>query len=316
MSAFDTIVVGCGLRGLHTALRIQTQRLGVRILAIDREAWPGDDVRTQRSNGFMCEIGPAAFTAEDLAPHLELLQKPPRTVTALPEAGTGWLFDGEQLRALRVEPQPLSFATGCEDLVQAYRRELDQNMRLGRAVTELRAKEDGGFRVTLGGEVPTELESSEVVVAMSTIHAAHLLGHMEPELGDLAERATYTERAFVWLGCLSHEARDLHGYGVLPHPELDASLSEIIYCTNVFPRRAMPERFLMRCETAMEHLPQDDGDLLRIVTEEVRRWTGIKTKFGFDKIHRFRTPNADGTQAECETRIRELVNRVPGLSLA
>ena len=167
MTQFDITVVGGGLRGLQTALRTRAHHKGAQTLVVDRQAWPGNDVRTQRSNGFTCELGPFAFTEDDLAPHLELLKRPPRRIGSKPEGKTGWLFDGDNLRALRVEPEPFSFATGCEDLVQAYRRELDGCLRLGRAVTQVQPQEGGGFVVTLGGEVKLrnfEKEAVEIVI--------------------------------------------------------------------------------------------------------------------------------------------------------
>ena len=54
MTSFDAVIVGGGLRGLHHALMIRAQRPGARVLVVESEAWPGDDVRTQRSNGFTC----------------------------------------------------------------------------------------------------------------------------------------------------------------------------------------------------------------------------------------------------------------------
>lgn len=316
MTSFDIIVVGAGLRGLQAALRTRSHQPGARMLVVDRQAWPGNDVRTQRSNGFTCELGPMAFTEEELAPHQELLQKPPRTVSSNPEAKSGWLFDGEHLRALRVEPEPISFATGCEDLVQAYRRDLDGCLRLGRAVTQLQPREGDGFVVTLGGEVPSELEAEKVMLAVSTSDAARMLGAFDPELPVVAEQEVTSERAFVWLGGLSKDAPELQGYGVLPHPDLASPLAEVIFCTNVFRNRSMPDRFLVRVETAMDDLPKDDEALVRSVVEEVRRWTKTKAAFGFTKVYRFAVPVADGTQAECRTRLTETVAQVPGLSLA
>jgi len=176
MSSFDIIVVGAGLRGLRACLRTQAQTPGTRILVVEAQPWPGNDIRSQRSNGFTCELGPFAFTREELVPMLELLPKPPRILACKEQAKTGWLFDGEQRRPLRVEPEPCSFPTGCEDVVQSYRRELGNCLRLGRAVTQVRPADDGGFSVTLGGEVPTELHAKEVVMATSATAAARAVG--------------------------------------------------------------------------------------------------------------------------------------------
>tara|TARA_R110002096_G_scaffold157180_4_gene322043 strand:- start:1753 stop:2721 length:969 start_codon:yes stop_codon:yes gene_type:complete len=316
MDTFDVIVVGAGLRGLHHALRTRTDKPEARILVVDAQPWPGNDIRTQRSNGFTCELGPFAFTSEELVPLLELLSKPPRILASNEEAKTGWLFDGEKLRPLRVEPEPCSFPTGCEDMVQAYRRELDPCLRLGRAVTAVQPAEHGGFVLTLGGEVPTDLKTNAIVLATSPTSSARILGGLEPELPHIAEQEQREQRAFVWFGCLSKDAPELHGYGVLPHKQIDSPMSEAIFCTQVFAHRAMPDRCLVRTELTMAELPDDDAEVTRIAEEELRRWTGTKAPFGFTKVHRFTTPSHDGCQVECRTRVEEIAQRVPGISLA
>lgn len=316
MTSFDVIVVGAGLRGLHYALRTRAAHPDTNILVVEALPWPGGDVRTQRSNGFTCELGAFAFTRKELEPLLELLSKPPRIMASNEQAKTGWLFDGEQRRSLRVEPEPCSFPTGCEDVVQGYRRELGSCLRLGRAVTQVRPNEDGGFIVTLGGEVPTDLQTSELVLATSATSSARILGGIEPELPQLAEQEQREQRAFVWFGGLSKDAPELHGYGVLPHLKVESPMTEAIFCTQVFANRAMADRFLVRAEITMTELPEDDDEVVRITEAELRRWTLTKARFGFTKVHRFTTSVHDGCQVECRTRVDEIAKRVPGISLA
>jgi protoporphyrinogen oxidase len=316
MTKFDVIVVGAGLRGLHYALRTRADRPSAKMLVVEAQPWPGGDIRTQRSNGFSCELGPFAFTRAELEPLLKLLPKPPRIMVSNEAAKTGWLFDGTNRRALRVEPEPCSFPTGCEDIVQAHRRELDSNLRLGRAVTQVQPNEGGGFIVTLGGEVPTDLQTTELVLATSATSSARMLGGLEPELPHIAEQEQREQRAFVWLGCLSKDAPELHGYGVLPHKQVDSPMTEAIYCTQVFGNRAMADRCLVRAEVTMPELPEDDVEVVRIAEAELRQWTLTKAPFGFTKVHRFTTPVHDGCLVECRTRVDEIAKRVPGLSLA
>lgn len=316
MSELDVIVIGGGMRGMQAALRTKAERPEAQMLVVEAQAWPGDDVRTQRSNGFFCELGPFAFTREELAPQLEALPHPPRVTGCLDSSHTGWLFDGQERRPLRVEPEPCSFATGCEDLVQAYRRELDGNFRLGRAVTDVQPRESGGFTVTLGGEVPSELSAKELVLAMAPTRAARILGAFDQELPPIAEREQLEHRAFVWFGALSKDCPELHGYGVLPHPSLKSPLAELIFCTDVFPKRAMPDRCLVRAELAAGELPEGEDAIVRLAEEELRRWTGTKARFPFTKVHRFETIPSDGTTIECRTRLGELCQHVPGLSIA
>ena len=316
MSSFDIIVVGAGLRGLQAAMRLQKQQPDAQLLLVEALPWPGGDVRSQRSNGFTCELGPFAFSRDELEPMLALLPQPPRILSSNDEAKTGWLFDGSALRPLRVEPEPCSFPTGCEDIVQSFRRELGSCLRLGRAVTHLTPTADGGFAVTLGGEVPSQLQSKQLVIATSPIAAARMLGGFEPELPHLAEHAQQLAHAFAWFGGLSKDAPELHGFGVLPHKDLDTPLAEAIFCTDVFAHRAMPDRNLVRTELAMASLPDDDQELSNIAEAELRRWTGTKAPFGFTKVHRFATDSHDGCYAECHARVLEIAQRCSGLSLA
>jgi protoporphyrinogen oxidase len=316
MTGFDVIVVGGGLRGMRAALRTMASRPDARILCVEADANPGDDVRSQRSNGFVCELGPFAFTREEVDAWLEPLVARPRVVTALDSGRTGWLFDGRERRPLRVEPEPCSFPTGCEDVVQAYRRQLGEVLHLGRRVTSISPRDDGGFALLLDGEVPTEHTTTEVVLAVSPVDACRMLDPFEPELSQVAARTTAEPRAFVWFGGIARQAPELTGYGVLPHPSLDAGLAELIFCTQVFANRAMPDRVLVRAEPALDQLPEHDDELVRLVEAELRRWTGTEAPFGFTKVHRFRTVAPDGDATECRTRVAEIATRVPGLSLA
>lgn len=316
MTGFDVIVIGGGLRGMRAALRTVAERPNANVLCVEADAQPGDDVRSQRSNGFVCELGPFAFTREEIDGWLEPLVAQPRVVAAMESGSTGWMFDGKERKPLRVEPMPCSFPTGCEDVVQAYRRQLGETLRLGRRVTRITPRDEGGFALLLDGEVPTELTAAEVQLAISPVEACRLLDPFEPELAQVAERTTEEQRAFVWLGGVEYQAPELTGYGMLPHPSLRAALSEVIFCTQVFPNRAMPDRVLVRAEPALDELPDDDEELVRIVEAELRSWTGTEAPFGFTKVHRFTTVAPDGDATECRTRVAEIARRVPGLSLA
>ena len=316
MTDVDVLVVGGGLRGMRATLEAAAARPDARVLCVEADAAPGDDVRSQRSNGFVCELGPFAFTQEEVDHLLQPLEAKPRVVVASEAARTGWLFDGEARRPLRVEPEPCSFPTGCEDVVQAYRRQLGERLRLGREVTSIRPLDDGTFSAQLGGEVPTEVTTKEVVLALSPVAAARALGGFEPELPQVAARTSTDARAFVWLGCVAKHAPELTGYGVLPHPSLRSDVSELIFCTEVFANRAMPDRALVRAEAAFDELPDDDAEVTRRVEAELRRWTGTEAAFGFTKVHRFATVTPDGDEAECRARTGEIVARADGLSLA
>ena len=314
MSRHDVVVVGGGLRGMRATARARAERPDARVLCVEATPAPGDDVQSQRSNGFVCELGPFAYTREELDFWLEHLDAPPRVVSASDRARTGWLFDGDERRPLRVEPEPYSFPTGCEELVQGYRRQLGEVLRLGRRVTSIAPQPDGGFALALGGEVPSELRAQEVVLAIPDVDAADILAPFEPELPQVAARVDCAERAFVWFGGIADQATELSGYGVLPHPSLQSPVAEMIFCTEVFDHRAMPGRALVRAEVTDSALIAEDEALIAATEAEVRRWTGTAAPFGFTKAHRFSTITHSGDATECHTRVSEIVRRAPGLS--
>lgn len=306
------VVVGGGLRGMQAALRARAERPEARVLCVEAAPQPGDDVRSQRSNGFVCELGPFAFTRDEAEALLAPIAARPRVVAARDAARTGWLFDGETRRPLRVEPEPVSFPTGCEDVVQAYRRQLGGALLLGRAVTAVAPRDDGALAVQLGGEATAELVTDEVVLAVDDAAAARALAPFEPELPQVAARIGVEERAYVWFGGVAAQAPELTGYGVLPHPALATDVAELIFCTEVFDRRAMPGRVLVRAEL-VRTATGDDEALTRSADAELRRWTGATAPFGFTKVHRFSRPAPDGDAAECRARLEEIARRMPGL---
>ena len=310
-------MVGAGLRGLRAARLARRQTPKARPLVIDRLPWPGDDVQSQRSNGFVCELGPFAFAREELDAWCAPLDRAPRPIAARDDARTGAVFDGERRHPVDVYPVPWSFATGCEELIQAYRRELDGCFWLGREVTSIAPTTDDGqrFVVQLGGEVPTSLSTREIVLSTSPVDAAPLLAAFAPELPRLAASAQRERRAFVFLGGSESETPELTGYGAVPGDDVDSPVVEFLYCTRSFPRRALPGRTLVRAELAGP-LPEDDDALTAIAEQELRRWTEVRAALPFRKVHRFDVLQPDGTVAELRARLADLTDRVEGLRLA
>ena len=313
VSAVRTLVIGGGLRGLRTALTHLPCAGGGTVRCIEAQPWPGDDVRSQRSNGFVCELGPFAFPPESLRRLVAPLSRPPKVVTA--QVRDGSVFDGERHTATTLDVLPCSFATGCEEVVQAYRRELGDVLMLGRAVTRIEPQRDG-FTVVLGGEVETRMTAAQVVLAISPIAAAGVLGHFDPELVTLHELAERDRRAFVWFGGLRQDAPELTGYGVLAADGLETATRELIYCDRVFANRALDGRCLVRAELTLDATDGDDRELAARAAADLRRFTGTRARFGFVKVHRFETFAHGGVFAECHARIADLAARLPGLSVA
>lgn len=308
----ERLVLGAGRRGLLAALAASKDGL----MVVDAAFQPGGRIKTTRTNGYVCEHGPFAFSEEELAPWRARLPRLPTPIVALPGAGSGFVFDGH-LRPLALEANPLTFRTGNEELVQAARQALPNRFRLGRPVVHLERTDDGDARFTvgLGGEVPTRLRSRTVVSALPVSVAARLLGPFDPRLAEVAERVRQQPRALVWFGGDEATFPEAVGYGIVPAPNLPTPLAEAIFCSRVFPARAMPGRFLVRCEVALDD-GSDDATALALAERELRAWTGTQAVFSLRKVERFVVDTEDGALVECRVRLRDVVQRVPGLFLA
>ena len=313
---FDALVLGAGGRGLAAALGLMPAVGPGRLLVVDVAPAPGGAIRTQRTNGYVCELGPFAFAAADLAPLLALLPQAPRPLPCLPPARTGWLCTPAGNLPAQVDPEPLTFRTGNEELPQACRRALGQALRLGRAVTAVAPRSDGGFRVTLGGEAPTELAARALHVALPAAVAGALLGGFDPALADVANRIAASPGAFAFLGGDARPADASFGYGILAADDLPGPVREAIACSQVFAGRALPGRCLWRVELAGPAAADpDDEAVLALAERALAEWTGVPSAFGLRKLHRFPAPVADGALVEAEARLRELGRRVPGLAV-
>ena len=314
MSHCDVLVIGGGLRGMHATLRARNVRPKAAVRCLEARAAPGDDVCSQLSDGHICELGPFAFRREEVERWLEPLTYTPRVVPASDRASTGWLFDGAARSPIDAASAPYSFLSGCAEIVQAYRCELGADLSLQSPVTAIAPLPQGGFCVELGVATPSTLTTAELVLAIAPVEAAKLLASFEPELPQVAARATESERAFVYFGGPAARAPELSGYGVLPHPDLESCLAELIFCAEVFDHCAPPGRFLIRAEVAASSLTEDDRVLAATAEAEVRRWTETRAPFDFAKVHRFRTIEPCGDVTECRTRVDEISRRAHGMS--
>lgn len=318
-SDFDALVLGAGRAGLAAALGLLRAAPQGRLLVVDAAPAPGGSIRTQRTNGYVCELGPFAFARAEVEPLLALLPQPPGLLAGDPAARTGAVRTPAGALPVAVDPEPVAFRTGNEELPQACRREFGPALRLGRPVTAIAPRLDGGFAVTLGGEVPTELTARALHVALPPAVAGALLGAFDPALPAVAARIATAPGAFAFLGGDDQDCRDLAGYGLLAADDLPGAVREAIFCSRVFPGRALPGRCLLRLELAgPEAADPDDEALLALAERTLADWTGCAPArgFGLRKLHRFASAVADGAVVEADARLRELGRRVPGLHVA
>lgn len=315
---FDLLIVGAGLSGL--AARARAERAGRRALLVDKAPTPGGSVRTLRSEGFVCELGPFALPREEWNAHAALLRTPPPCEALREAARTGFIWDGRDLHPTTVDGDPVSGRTGLEDLVSAYRRDGDlattTALRLGRAVTTLEPGPEG-FVATLGGEVETHVRAREVALHLPLHEVGRLCARFDPALPDVVARLRRAPVATCFLGWFEGEAtaRALRGYGLLVEDGGASGVREAIVCTNAFARRAQPGKVLVRVELEGTATAGDDAAVATAARSLLRVATGLDVDPMFVRVHRSQEPIPDGAWAEARVRLQAIARRFEGLSL-
>lgn len=314
----DLLLVGAGLDGLQAAAR--ALRAGHRARLVDRSPTPGGSVRTQRSEGFVCELGPFALARAEWDALAADLRSPPPAVGLLPAARDGRVWSGTGLVPTRVEGDPTSGASGLEDLVHAFRRELQladpQCLWLGRAITALEPTANG-FGLTAGGESPTRLAARAVELHLPADEAARLCAPFDPALGDVVGRLQRTAVAHVFLGYFAGAATEaaLRDYGLLVEDGGGSGAREAIFCTNAFPRRAQPGKELVRVELEGPRAAGADEDAVAAARELLAAATGLAIDPVFVRVHRRTELVHDGALTECRVRLHAIEGLLPGLAV-
>ncbi len=313
--SLDHLVVGASLVGMHHALLARSEGRGV--LVVEREPRPGGAVRTLRSEGFRCELGPIALPAEDWRLFSSVLPTPPPSTGLLPGAEQGWVLGRQGLEAAIVDGKPTTGRTGLEDLVGALRRELGRDLRLGRAVQRLLpATPDGrGWRAELGGEVVAHLQADSATLAVPLAAAAELLAPLDAGLQDLLGRLRWNSRSLVFLGFWQDErtSKALSGYGVLLDPPRNG-ISELIHCSSALPGVTMAGKCLVRIEVEAAIEGTDDAAQARSAEDALRTIHDLQAPLAFWRVHNLAEPIPDSTLIELKARLQSLLSRTPGLA--
>ncbi|GDY03715.1 hypothetical protein LBMAG49_30440 [Planctomycetota bacterium] len=308
----DLLVLGGGLHGLTTALAARQQ--GARVIVIEREPNPGGMTRTQRSEGFACELGPFALAANELIPILAVLPAPPPLIGL--QVTTGATLAGTTLTPTEVEGDPRSGRSGLEDLVTALRRELGPDLRLGRAATGITPMTNL-WTTHLAGEIVSQIEAAAIHLCVPLADAAALLMPLDPALPLLVRRLVKEQRAFVFLGTWQDPAfaQSCQGYGVIT-TDPESPVAEILFCSNAFAGRAVTGKALVRVELQGNLAHDPDPDVVAALAEaELRRITGWSGRVLFRRVHPFTVPVINAAHVECRVRISELCRRAKGLSV-
>ena len=218
-------------------------------------------------------------------------------------------------------PPLCTFRGGMETFAQALRRRLDGRFLLGRAVKNIR-QHDGGWQVTLGGEVESQISARQLVLAIPARCTAALLDATAPDLASELRTIPYASVANIYLGFWSSDACDvLQGFGFLLDRQEQTDMLGAIYCSSVFPQSASTGKFLVRLMAGgtlhPETMDRDDEDLAADAEAMLRRYTGLSGQLLFRRVRRAvdaipQYTKGHGARVE---RIRSLACELPGLSL-
>lgn len=313
--AADLLVVGASLGGLRAAAEKVRAGTG-RVLLVDRAPRVGGSVRTQRSEGFVCELGPPFLPQEEFRALAALLDQPPRAVELDAAARLGQVLRGGRLEPAEVAVPLEGGRGGLEDLLVAYHRQLAPFLRLGREVTALVPAETG-LVAHLGGEHPSAIAAARVALATPADATAMLLAAADPRLREAALQLRRIPVADLHLGWWTSALEEVPaGHGIrVAEPAETGGITEALWCSNHFPARSLPGRFLARiaCEGDLALLPDPalEDQVLRFLAVHA----GITRTPIFRRTHRASSLVADGHLAALHVRIAEAAQRWPALSL-
>ncbi len=325
-SPIDRLVVGANFDGLACAL--DAARAGESVLLVDEAPRPGGRIRTQRTEGFVCEYGPFALPRKDWDGYAARLRRPPAAIALQPGATTGFYWNGRELLQAPVGGDPVSGAGGLEDLVIAFRREVDDAaldadgarepvLQLSREVTALAPGEDGSLFATLGGESPRTVIARGVDLFVPLDRAARLLAPLDPALPDLCSRFDREPEAVCFVGYSNSAkvAAATGSYGIVlaemltqdaaPDAELDG-IEEVVFCSSAYPRRAQTGKALIRVAFGGTAAAIDDEVLLDQTRRALHRMTGLEDQPIFFRCHRGTRLVRNTVDLECRVRVRAL----------
>ena len=308
MEAADLLVVGAGLGGLQLAAKaLRDGTSGV--LLVERAPRVGGSVRTQRSEGFVCELGRPYLPQGEFEALAACLAAPPRAVPLAEAARSGQVLRAGSLEPAEVTEPLVSCRGGLEDLLVAFHRELAPHLRLGREVTALEPTGDG-LVAHLGGEQAAPVRARRAALALPLAECARLLAPADARVGIARERTLQVAVARVHLGWWTSELAQVPaGHGIAVEDGAGEGVREVLWCSNQFSGRSIPGRFLARIEVAGELAQQDDAALEATVRGFLAARGGIERQPVFRRVHRTTEPRRNSALAELAVRVREAAAR-------
>jgi protoporphyrinogen oxidase len=333
-------VLGGGISGLAAAFRLhrltQTAHRPVETLLLEREARAGGCMQTERTGGFVMELGPDSVLASkpafsNLLHELDLDSQVVRTppefkFTYIAQGGTLRRIAPEELRAAlpfatKASAQGLpadlvSLRDGLGAIPQAISARLGERVRTGATVTALRRAGNGWSIELDGGEA---IVADALICALPARSAAAVLYETDPQLAQLLLQIRYGAVATVNLAYDAAQTAAIPpstGF-VVPAAE-GRSITAATFSSQKYPGRAPAGSTLIRAFIGAQLLDRPDDELAAIAQADLSALAQVRGAAAFSVVQRWNDylPESGGRDRRLLDAIAERIRQAhAGLTL-
>ncbi len=214
-----------------------------------------------------------------------------------------------------------SFAGGLSLLTRTLGDRLGAIIRLNTEVRAITRSADGWRLQVADGERAETIDAAQLVLAVPSYVAAHLLRPLDAGLASELEGIEYAPIGVVHLGYSRGESVVPSGFGFLVPTEERLHILGAIFISRIFPWRSEGGRTLLTCMLGGARQPElfalADEELVKSVQADLEKVLGLTAAPSFQQIVRWKRgiPQYNVGHLARVRRIDEAVSRLPGLSL-
>jgi protoporphyrinogen/coproporphyrinogen III oxidase len=213
-----------------------------------------------------------------------------------------------------------SLKNGMQQLVEALIPKIDQESVLTNTQVESIQRDADRWTVSAGTK---SNHFDAVIFALPARVSAQLIATFSPELSKELAGVGYSSSITVGLG-YDRQVREAlpPGFGFLVPRSEGKRMLAATFVHNKFPHRAPADRGLLRCFFAASNAENawelSDGEIIRIVREELQQIVGVRAEPLFARVYKWKAAMAQYGVGHLERleRIENLRKQLPGLALA
>jgi len=215
----------------------------------------------------------------------------------------------------------LSLRHGLSQMVNKLESSLnDIHLLRGQRVTRLERHPQGGFRISLSGQAPLDVDA--VILAIPAYEASNLIEGFAPQIAAQLDHIRYVSTATVTMAFQKSDIRHpFSGFGfVIPSKE-NRDISACTWTSIKFNHRAPEDTILLRCFIGgpgkEEMVSLTDDELIVVVRRELKALMGLDAEPILTRIYRWEkaNPQYDVEHLTLVKHIFDLCQEVPGLYL-